>query len=158
SYFSFHPEDKAVRDRLIALALPHAQVPPPVASVQAGAAAAPSFIGVAAAWDILLKTGVLHDGMTPSEAAGILGEPTQRAPNRVPGDVNSPGHVNQYTPPPTQDGNLHGGTGETPSPLHPPGFLIFPRRSAILLSMNIVLIGYRGSGKSSIGRKLASKL
>ena len=96
-----HPEDKKLRNRLAALAKASARVADrPGASTRPGPETRPAGpapkIGLESAWDVLLALGVLRDGMTPQQAAAILGKPTDRGAKHVGWYHSTPRRVNPY--------------------------------------------------------------
>jgi hypothetical protein len=101
AYVKLHPEDTKLRDRLAAMAKADARAPaetkaatrPDAETKPAGAAPK---IGRATAWKILLELGVLRDGMTPEQAAEILGKPADRDAKHIGWYIETPKHVNPY--------------------------------------------------------------
>ncbi|HNQ22585.1 MAG TPA: hypothetical protein PKK06_05765 [Phycisphaerae bacterium] len=83
--------------RAIAYAERHAKLPP---ASDAGESPVPAprplerRAGLTLAWDILLRSGRLHDGITLAQAEQILGPPTERRDDSVDWYANSPRHVN----------------------------------------------------------------
>src|SRR5262249_33192896 len=81
-YLALHPDDEAMRKKLVDAAEGSCRLD------------GPHVLRISEAWSILIRQGVLHDGMTVEEARAILGAPTREGKDYLEWYVSTPRHVN----------------------------------------------------------------